>query len=356
MNKNEIYEIPVEEILPNRFQPRLSFDQKALMELAESIKVHGIIQPLVVRRLGDKFEIIAGERRYKAASLIGLRKVPVIIMDVDDNKSAELAVVENIQRKEMSALEEARSFKKILDKSYLTQEQLAARMGKSQSAIANKLRLLNLSQEVQDALLNERISERHARSLLQIESIDKQNEMLNDIINKKLTVKQTDDIIKETYKEVKVEKFREEPVKKLETLIDENIFEDINPQIELISKISRETENKIDEPIEANIGIIKEQTEDIIKPEPEKANVESLMQSAFDNPFENKSKNRFLMSFEDDSNIDFFDIKEDKKDLNVAKENIKESIKELKEKGYKIDSEEFDYEKQYQFIIKIEKE
>lgn len=153
----EIIEIPVEEIIPNRFQPRLTFDVEALNELANSIKEHGIIQPLVVRRIQDKFEIIAGERRYKAATLVGMKKVPCIVMNLNDNESAEVAVIENIQRKEMTSLEEAKSFKKILDKGYLTQDELAKRMGKSQSSIANKLRLLNLDELVQDAILNGKI-------------------------------------------------------------------------------------------------------------------------------------------------------------------------------------------------------
>ena len=195
----EIMEISIEDIVPNRFQPRLTFDTEALNELANSIREHGIIQPLVVRRLNDKYEIIAGERRYKASTLIGMKKVPCIVMDLSDNESAEVAVIENIQRKEMSPLEEAKSFKKILDKGYLTQEELAKRMGKSQSSIANKLRLLNLDEVVQDAILDGKISERHARSLLKIENKQEQRNILAEIINNRLTVRQTDELIKEKY-------------------------------------------------------------------------------------------------------------------------------------------------------------
>lgn len=192
---NAIIEVSVEDIIPNRFQPRLAFDEKALKDLAESIKIHGIIQPLVLRRLNDKFEIIAGERRYKAACMAGLTKVPAIIKEIDDNKSAEIAVVENLQRKNLTAIEEAQSYKKILDKGYITQEELAARMGVSQPTIANKLRLLNLSQEVQDALLENKISERHARSLLAINDPNIQVQMLRRIISERLTVRQTDEEI-----------------------------------------------------------------------------------------------------------------------------------------------------------------
>ena len=199
VNNKEIIEVSIEDIVPNRFQPRLTFDMDALNELANSIREHGIIQPLVVRSLQDKYEIIAGERRYKAASLIGMKKVPCIVMNLSDNESAEVAVIENIQRKEMTPLEEAKSFKKILDKGYLTQEELARRMGKSQSSIANKLRLLNLDEVVQDAILEGKISERHARSLLKIENPQEQRNILSEIITKRLTVRQTDDLIKEKY-------------------------------------------------------------------------------------------------------------------------------------------------------------
>ncbi len=187
-----IQEIPIEDIIPNRFQPRLTFNEDGIKELAESIKQHGIIQPLVVRPLGDKYEIIAGERRYKASTLAGLTKVPVIVSDIDDNKSAEVALVENIQRRNLTSIEEAKSYKKLLERGYLTQEQLADKMGVSQSTIANKLRLLNLDNEVQDALLNEKISERHARALLSLEDKAEQRKWLKRIIEERMPVRQLD--------------------------------------------------------------------------------------------------------------------------------------------------------------------
>lgn len=194
--ESKVLQIPIEDIIPNRFQPRLAFDDSALNELAESIKVHGIIQPLVLRRIGDKYEIIAGERRYKAATIAGLVAVPAIISNLDDKESAEVAVVENVQRKDLTAIEEAKSYKALLDKGYMSQDDLARRMGLSQSAISNKLRLLSLDPEVQDAVLNEKISERHARSLLKVKSLDDQRKLLNEIIEKRLTVKQLEDEIK----------------------------------------------------------------------------------------------------------------------------------------------------------------
>ena len=187
-----VLQVHVEDIIPNRFQPRLNFDEQGLKELADSIREHGIIQPLVLRKLGDKYEIIAGERRYKAAQIVGLTTVPAVIANIDDNKSAEVALVENVQRRDLTAIEEARSYKNLLDKGYLTQEQLAKRMGLSQPAIANKLRLLNLDDEVQQALLEERISERHARTLLTIPDKNTQREWLHRVINERLTVRQLD--------------------------------------------------------------------------------------------------------------------------------------------------------------------
>ena len=194
-HENEIVNVRIDEIIPNRFQPRLAFDEKELNELADSIKMHGIIQPLVLRRIGDKYEIIAGERRYKASVLAGLTQVPAVIMNIDDQKSAEVAVVENLQRKDLTAIEEAQSYKKILDMGYLTQEELATRMGVAQSTIANKLRLLNLTIPVKEALLHNKISERHARSLLNITDNNLQISMLNRIIAERLTVRQTDEEI-----------------------------------------------------------------------------------------------------------------------------------------------------------------
>lgn len=193
----EILNIKIDDVIPNRFQPRLTFNEDELNELTASIKQHGIIQPLVLRKIGDKYEIIAGERRFKAAVKAGLSEIPAIITELDDKESAEVAVVENIQRKQLSALEEAKSYKRLLDLGQLTQDQLAIRMGKSQSNVANKLRLLNLGEDVQQALLTNKISERHARSLLQLKDFNEQSKMLNNIINDRLTVKQTDDLIKD---------------------------------------------------------------------------------------------------------------------------------------------------------------
>ena len=189
-NENEVVYLYLDDIIPNRFQPRQIFDEKALKELAVSIKEHGVIQPIIVRNIGNKYEIVAGERRYKASALAGLTKIPAIVRNLDDKESSKVALLENLQRKNLNPIEEARTYQKILELDQMTQEELAKTMGKSQSAVANKLRLLSLSDEVQDALLKEKISERHARALLTVDNQEKQKQLLNKIIANKMTVRE----------------------------------------------------------------------------------------------------------------------------------------------------------------------
>ena len=195
MDDRKIVMLDLNDILPNRFQPRIKFVEDSIAELAESIREHGVIQPIVVRPLGDRYEIIAGERRYKASVLAGKETIPAIITELNDKDSAEVALIENVQRQDLTPIEEAISYKKILDMGYLTQEELATKLGKTQSTVANKLRLLNLDDRVQEALLESKISERHARSLLKISNKDNQVRMLERIINERLTVRRTDEEI-----------------------------------------------------------------------------------------------------------------------------------------------------------------
>lgn len=196
---DQVVQLYLDDIIPNRFQPREVFDEKALKELAVSIKEHGVIQPIIVRNVKGKYEIIAGERRYKASALAGLTKIPAIIRDLDDKESSKVALLENLQRKNLTPIEEARTYQKILEIDEMTQEDLARTMGKSQSAVANKLRLLSLPDDVQDALLKEQISERHARALLNIPEAIQQTEMLKKIINTKMSVRAVEEEIKKLY-------------------------------------------------------------------------------------------------------------------------------------------------------------
>ena len=207
-----VVDLDLNDVLPNRFQPRIKFSEDSIIELSESIKEHGVIQPIVVRPIADKFEIIAGERRYKASVLAGKETIPAIITDLNDKDSAEVALIENVQRKDLTAIEEAISYKKILDMGYLTQEQLAIKLGKSQSTVANKIRLLNLCDEVQEALMEDKISERHARSMLKLTKAEQQKQMLERIIKERLTVRKTD-----------------EEIEKMNTYITNNIEEPTTP-------------------------------------------------------------------------------------------------------------------------------
>ena len=193
--ERKVVELNIADVLPNRFQPRIKFDENSINELALSIRKYGVIQPIVVRKIGDKYEIIAGERRYKASVIAGKQTIPAIISEMNDKESVEIALIENVQREDLTPIEKAISYKKILDMGYISQEELAKKVGKSQSSIANTLRLLNLSDDVQEALLENRISERHARSLLKVKDETKQVEMLNRIINERLTVRKTDEEI-----------------------------------------------------------------------------------------------------------------------------------------------------------------
>lgn len=245
---NEIKYLKLEDIIPNRLQPRTEFDEEKLNELATSIKQYGIISPLLVRPVGNKYEIIAGERRFKAAKIVGLTRVPVLITNMDDSTSAEVAVIENIQRQDLSALEEARSYRKLLDQGNITQEQLAKKIGKNQSTIANKMRLLNLCDEVQEALEQNKISERHARSLLQLNNIDDQREILEKIIKERLTVKATESLIKERIQTVTLDSNKNEienntPIPSQEKIPTENIYGNDVVNITELNKKELEKEN-----------------------------------------------------------------------------------------------------------------
>jgi len=191
---DEIQQIPIKNIIPNRFQPRTVFDHEKIEELARTIHTHGIIQPIVVRETEDgQYELIAGERRWRAVQTLGWVQVPAIIKNFNDTETASVALIENLQREELSPIEEAIAYGKLLEMHNLTQEALAQRLGKGQSTVANKLRLLKLPQEVQDALLNKTITERHARALIPLKSSEEQVKLLNEIIEKNLNVKQTEE-------------------------------------------------------------------------------------------------------------------------------------------------------------------
>lgn len=192
----EAKNIPIDLIHPNPYQPRLEFEDTALLDLAQSIRENGLIQPITLRQVEHGYEIVAGERRFRAMKLNGMVEVPAMIMNATEVQMAEMALVENIQRENLSAIEEAKAYVQIMRYSGMNQSQLALRMGKSQSSIANKIRLLNLNQEIQDAISTKKISERHARALLSVEE-EKRSDVLHKIIDKGWNVAQTEKMIKE---------------------------------------------------------------------------------------------------------------------------------------------------------------
>ena len=330
--------INVESIIPNRFQPRLTFDENALKELAMSIKEHGIIQPLVLRKLGnDKFEIIAGERRYKASQIAGLNQVPAIIADLDDNASAEVALVENLQRRNLSAIEEAKSYKKLLDRGYLTQEVLAKRLGISQSSVANKVRLLNLTEEVQDALMNEKISERHARSLLQLSDKDDQINMLNKIIDNRYTVRQLD---------AEIKKVLNKETESTEATGTSSRFDILN------NDTNKNLLNQI-ETLDFNNNEPTVENDDIAQLIIDSKRSLQDKYEIFDIPTAEESKVEDIEEPKEE-------VKETKKriisgDLNSVINSLKDIETEIKDAGFQIETEDYDFEDLYQIIIKIEK-
>ena len=399
--ESQVQNVNIDLIIPNRFQPRLSFDEKALNELAESIKQHGIIQPLIVRQLADKYEIIAGERRYKAATLAGLSTVPVIVTNLSDAKSAEVALVENIQRKNLSSIEEALSYKRKIDKDNLTQEQLAKLLGLSQSTVANRLRLLNLSNEVQDALLKEKISERHARSLLQISDKNKQTELLNRIITERLTVRQLDEIIKKelsspsTYAE-EIPSNLEQPlssepeaepipeqtpstqIESLDVLGDDNTLDNSNNifDTEIDASMPSETLEEIDkepqheEPMSNILNFLQSFNNSAPSLDDEPTNMQTFDDDVFNDVhsaydlIDDANKDPDIVNLDtvnessvtaDNQVLDEVVPRIKSGDMSSLKKAYHDLQDEAEKAGFKISMEDFDFEDLYQMIIKVDK-
>ena len=187
----KVVNLPLSQIRVSRFQPRVRFDEKALEELAASIQANGLIQPITVREVEDHYEIIAGERRWRACSKLGMETVPCYLLSPTENQAAEMALIENIQREDLTAVEEAKGYVQLMRRASLTQEEVAKRVGKSQSAIANKIRLLNLPQEVQEAVTTRELSERHARALLALPP-EKQTSAYHYVADRNMNVRQTE--------------------------------------------------------------------------------------------------------------------------------------------------------------------
>lgn len=207
-NEGEVVQLPVEKIIPNQFQPRTVFEDEKIDELAQTLKTHGIIQPIVVRQMEEEgqYEVIAGERRLRAAKLLEWDTISAIIRNLTDTETASVALIENIQREQLSAIEEASAYVQLLELHELTQEALAQRLGKSQSTVANRIRLLKLIPEAQEALLNKQITERHGRTLLKLNETQ-QKTYLERVIAEELNVKDLEALINMVFE-------KDEPKKK----------------------------------------------------------------------------------------------------------------------------------------------
>ena len=222
MQSDNISNIKLDLLIPNPHQPRKQFNELSLKELAISIKAYGVLNPILVRKKDNLYEIIAGERRYRAAKMVGLTEIPAIIKNVDDNKMSEIAMIENIQRENINAIEEAKSYQEILKNNKITEKELSDLLGKSQSFISNKIRLLNLPQTIQNALINKKISEKHARSLLRVNEQSKQLDLLKRIITEKLSVRTLDEII------TKEELTNKKEEKESDNMNNDNFFPNFN--------------------------------------------------------------------------------------------------------------------------------
>lgn len=382
--EKEIFDISLQDIIPNRFQPREMFDDEALRELSQSIKEHGVIQPIIVRKVGDKYEIIAGERRFRASQLAGKQTIPALVRDIDDKEAAKIALLENLQRSNLTPIEEAKTYQTILKLDNITQEELAQNLGKSQSTIANKLRLLTLDEEVQTALLNSQISERHARSLIGLD-LEKQRELLHKIINEKLTVKGLDEeIMKMTGKlpeqetpqvqkqeiihPVNTPTFAEQPnnnpvINQPTETPQENTNENINnPQV--TTEISNQIEQPIiipqesqntepikevnqEQPVETQTPIINNpNTQEVPTPQPEhKENIfDKLRVQEPEIPIINSET-------QTTPNQNFNNIY----DLRFAINNFRQAIQNTEKFGFKVKADEYDSPNKYQIVIEIEK-
>ena len=394
--RDEVVQLYLDDIIPNRFQPREVFDEQALKELAVSIREHGVIQPIIVRPVANgKYEIIAGERRYKASAMAGLTKIPAIVRDLDDKESSKVALLENLQRKNLNPIEEARTYQKILEIDQMTQEDLAKTMGKSQSSVANKLRLLSLPDEIQQALLQEQISERHARTMLNIPDLDSQKAILKEVIDNKMSVRALEEEIKNKFPK------EENNEEKTDDISTTNAFVNTKPLIptaeieDEVSNYGKVTiappegeempqtgkflnfDQKEENSSNTLVPSIEPENKDIPKPQ-DGAALDNLLNINF-SPVEETPAEPTENIIDTDNSLDessdYFqspdlpsiDLPEsvvnpldnmstqNKMTIEEAKSKIKNAVDEIKANGINLTMDEMNFEKSYQVIIKIDK-
>ena len=234
--------VKLTKVEPSREQPRKQFDADALQELAESIKQFGVLQPLLVQKKEDYYEIIAGERRWRASKLAGLKEVPVIVKEFTEQEAVEISLIENIQREDLNPIEEAMAYKRLMEEFHLKQDAIAERVSKSRTAVTNSMRLLKLDDRVQQMLIDEMISTGHARALLALDSKDAQAEAAVKVFDEKLSVRETERLVKELLNPV--QKKEEKPKNQAEELVYKNLEEKIKQIIGSKVAINRRTDNK----------------------------------------------------------------------------------------------------------------
>ena len=223
----------IDEIEPNRMQPRKKFDEDALQELAESIKQYGLIQPIVVKKNNDYYEIVVGERRWRAARIAGLKEVPVIIKEYDNKESMEIAIVENLQREDLNPIEEAEAYRRLIDEFGLKQDEAAQKVSKSRTAVTNALRLLKLDERVQKMVIDDMISGGHARALLAIEDKEEQYGMAMTVFDNKMSVRETEKLVRDYLKKLE-EKDSDEKTKKKDFSQMETIYGQLEERMKSI--------------------------------------------------------------------------------------------------------------------------
>ncbi|MDD4264643.1 MAG: ParB/RepB/Spo0J family partition protein, partial [Firmicutes bacterium] len=228
---DDVKKIQITQIVPNPYQPRKNFDEDALNELASSIEEHGLLQPILLRKVDDKYEIIAGERRWRAANIAGLHQIPALIRDFDDKLMSQLALVENLQRENLNPLEEAEAYQNLIDEFEMTQEMIAASVGKSRTAIANTLRLLKLSDYVKENVSRETISGGHARALLPLADENVQNQICDRVIAEGWSVRRTEDFVRELIESTPKAKKRTEKINIFLRDISERIGEHLGTRV-----------------------------------------------------------------------------------------------------------------------------
>ncbi|MDI9514288.1 MAG: ParB/RepB/Spo0J family partition protein [Bacillota bacterium] len=209
--RESVFEVKINDVEPNAGQPRKVFDQERLQALAESIKEHGVVQPIIVKQEGSRYVIVAGERRWRASKLAGLKTIPVVVKDLSSRQVMEIALIENLQREDLNPIEEAEAYKKLMDDYNMTQEDVSKLVGKSRASIANSVRLLTLVKEIQDMLVDGRLTSGHARTLVSVDDQKKQKELADLIINKGLNVREAEKLAAQEGKNPSVKKPRPKP-------------------------------------------------------------------------------------------------------------------------------------------------